>query len=360
LFRENKTDHKIYYNGWRRFKITGKIKEPEQATSPVQADNGGEKDIDAWVYEKMDKGWHRPVTKYVDAWEKYRYKPDAHGIDWVRIIPFIGVHLACFAAFWVGWSPIAVGVAVAMYAIRMFAITGFYHRYFSHRTFKTSRFAQFVFAVVGNSSVQRGPLWWAGHHRNHHRHSDQEEDPHSPIHNSFMWSHVLWLTTRQNYDTDRKAVAELVQYPELRFLDRFDVFVPFLLGWAMFGFGVLLETYAPGLGTTGWQMLIWGFFISTVALLHGTCTINSLSHLFGKRRFDTTDESRNNWLLALITFGEGWHNNHHYYSGSARQGFYWWEIDLTYYGLKMLSWLGIIWDLRPVPERVYEKAEQEK
>ena len=171
---------------------------------------------------------------------------------------------------------------------------------------------------------------------------------------------MLWLTTREHHHTDRKGVAELMRFPELRFLDRFDAVVPFLMALGMFGLGKFLEIYAPGLGTTGWQMLIWGFFISTVVLLHATCTINSLSHLFGKRRFETADASRNNWFLALITFGEGWHNNHHYYSGSARQGFYWWELDLTYYGLKMLSWLGIIWDLRPVPERVYEKTEQEK
>lgn len=335
------------------------MKEDERGAPSVEVETEGEEqDIDAWVFEKIDNEWHQPITKHFDAWQKYRGKNIVPGIDWVRIIPFIGVHLACFAVFWVGWSPVAVGVAAALYAIRMFAITGFYHRYFSHRTYKTSRFAQFIFGVIGNSSVQRGPLWWAAHHRHHHRYSDQDEDPHSPIKNSFMWSHVFWLTTRQNYDTDRKAVAELMKYPELRFLDRFDVFVPFVFAWVLFGFGKLLEAYAPGLGTTGWQMLIWGFFISTVVLLHGTCTINSLSHLFGKRRFVTTDHSRNNWFLALITFGEGWHNNHHYYSGSTRQGFYWWEIDLTYYGLKVLSWLGIIWDLRPVPERVYEKAKQ--
>jgi stearoyl-CoA desaturase (delta-9 desaturase) len=102
----------------------------------------------------------------------------------------------------------------------------------------------------------------------------------------------------------------------------------------------------------GWQWLIWGFFISTVVLFHSTCFINSLAHLWGKRRYQTGDESRNNWLLALITFGEGWHNNHHRYPGSARQGFYWWELDITYYGLKVLQWLGVIRDLRPVPARV--------
>lgn len=268
--------------------------------------------------------------------------------------------MACLAALWVGWSPVAVGVAVGAYVIRMFAITGFYHRYFSHRTFQTSRLAQFAFAILGNSAVQRGPLWWAAHHRHHHRHSDEEDDTHSPRQHGFLWSHVLWLTTRKNYPTRHEYVRDLARYPELRFLDRFDDLVPVLLAFFMYGLGAGLEAYFPGLGTNGWQMLVWGFFISTVVLFHGTCTINSLSHCFGKRRFTTTDDSRNNFWLALVTLGEGWHNNHHYFPGAARQGFYWWEIDLTYYGLKMLSWLGIIWKLHPVPRRVYERAEDER
>ena len=296
-----------------------------------------------------------PLVGYFDSWAKYQDQPDARGIDWVRIIPFVGVHLACLGVFWVGWSPVAIAVAVLLYAVRMFAITGFYHRYFSHRTFKTSRTAQFVFALLGNAAVQRGPLWWAAHHRHHHRHSDAEADPHSPHEHGFLWSHVLWLTTRENFRTDRKAVKDLIVYPELRFLDRFDMLVPLLLALGLYGLGGVLERFAPGLGTNGAQMLIWGFFISTVVLLHATCTINSMAHLFGTRRFETGDESRNNGLLALITFGEGWHNNHHYYPGAVRQGFYWWEIDVTYWGLKALEKLGVIRDLNPVPDRVYEK-----
>ena len=275
--------------------------------------------------------------------------------DWLRVIPFGIVHLACLAVFWVGWSPIAVGVALAAYAVRMFAITGFYHRYFSHRTFSTSRAAQFVFALIGNSALQRGPLWWAAHHRHHHRYSDQPGDPHSPHQHGFIWSHVLWITSRENFTTDLKAVRDLARFPELRFLNRFDFIVPVALGFGMYFIGESLSVY----GTSGWQMGIWGFFISTIALFHATCTINSLAHQFGSRRFDTDEGSRNNFLLALITFGEGWHNNHHYYPGASRQGFYWWEIDLTYWGLKVLSWLGIIWDLHPVPERVYARASEQ-
>ena len=186
-------------------------------------------------------------------------------------------------------------------------------------------------------------LWWAAHHRHHHRYSDQPGDPHSPHQHGFVWSHVLWITSRENFPTDLNAVRDLARFPELRFLNRFDFIVPVALGISMYFLGESLTAY----GTSGWQMVVWGFFISTIALFHATCTINSLAHQFGSRRFDTGEGSRNNFWLALITFGEGWHNNHHYYPGASRQGFYWWEIDLTYWGLKVLSWLGIIWNLHP-------------
>lgn len=275
-------------------------------------------------------------------------------IEWTRIFPLIVMHLAVIGVIWVGWSPVAVGVAVAMYFIRMFAITGIYHRYFSHRTFRTSRFMQFVFALLGASAVQRGPLWWAAHHRHHHRHSDDEEDVHSPHQHGFWWSHIGWITTRGAFPTDYKAIPDLVKFKELRFLDRADLLIPILLATFMFVLGTVLNAIWPALGTSGLQMLIWGFFVSTVCLLHGTCTINSLAHLIGRRRYKTTDDSRNSFLLALITMGEGWHNNHHMYPGVTRQGFYWWEIDVTYYILRAMSLVGLIWDLRPPPEVAFE------
>lgn len=277
-------------------------------------------------------------------------------IDWLRAIPFLGMHLACIAVLWVGVSPIAVSVAVALYAVRMFAITGFYHRYFSHRTFRTSRALQFVAALIGASSVQRGPLWWAAHHRNHHRHADTVADPHSPTQHGFWWSHAGWFLTREGFRTDWSRIPDLAGYPELRWLDRYDTVVPVLLAAALFGIGMLLERLAPGLGTDGPQLLVWGFFISTVVLFHATVTINSLAHRFGRRRFDTRDDSRNNLWLALLTFGEGWHNNHHFFPGTARQGFRWWEIDLTWYGLRLLALVGLVRDLKPVPAWVLAKA----
>lgn len=279
-------------------------------------------------------------------------------IDWLRALPFIGLHLACLGVFVVGVSPVAVAVAIGLYAIRMFALTAFYHRYFSHRSFRTSRAMQFVFALLGASCVQRGPLWWAAHHRHHHRHADTPDDPHSPRLRGLWWSHVAWFLTPGGFRTDLSRVHDLARFPELRWLDRFDTIVPLALALALFGLGALLERIAPDLGTNGPQMLVWGFFVSTVALFHATVTINSLSHRFGTRRFDTPDDSRNNVWLALLTFGEGWHNNHHFYPTSTSQGFFWWEIDLTYYGLRMMAWLGLVRDLKPVPARVLGRARR--
>ncbi len=278
-------------------------------------------------------------------------------IDWLRVIPFIGLHIAAAFVVVVGFSWIALATAVALYALRMFAITGFYHRYFSHRSFKTSRLLQFIFALIGTSSVQRGPLWWAAHHRGHHRHADTEHDVHSPVTRSFFWSHMGWFLTRGGFATDTSRIPDLVKFPELRWLDRFDVLIAIALATFLFVAGGYLERNHPELGTSGPQLLIWGFFVSTVVLFHATVSINSLAHRFGSRRYATADNSRNNGVLALITFGEGWHNNHHHFPASARQGFFWWEIDLTWYVLKMMSWLHLIWDLKSVPpERKYAGA----
>ena len=281
-------------------------------------------------------------------------------IDWKRCVPFIVLHVGCLAVFWVGFSWAALIAAVLLYAVRMFAITAFYHRYLSHRSYRTSRPTQFLFAVLGNSSCQRGPLWWASVHRHHHQHSDQEADVHSPRWRGFLWSHVGWLTSARNFPTDYSRVRDLEKFPELVFLNRFDQIVPLFYGAALWFGGWLLERYAPGLGTNGAQIFVWTFFISTVVLLHATFFINSLAHVVGSKRFATDDDSRNNLWLALLTLGEGWHNNHHRYASSVRQGFFWWEIDVSYYLLKLLSWTGLIWDLRPVPVNVYDEARQLK
>jgi stearoyl-CoA desaturase (delta-9 desaturase) len=270
-------------------------------------------------------------------------------IDWPRVIPFVGLHLACFAIIFVGFSWFALAFALVLYIIRMFAITAFYHRYFAHKAFKTSRVGQFIFAILGASAVQRGPLWWASHHRNHHAHSDEQIDAHSPHQHGFLWSHIGWFLSRANFSTQIERVKELAHFPELRFLDRFDIIIPITLGISIYAFGEVLNVAVPALQTNGLQLFVWGFILSTVLLYHGTFCVNSLAHVWGKRRYATRDHSRNNALIALITLGEGWHNNHHHFPGSAKQGFYWWEVDFTYYGLRILAALGIIWDLKTVP-----------
>jgi len=283
---------------------------------------------------------------------------DADRIDWLRAVPFVALHLGCLGVLYTGTSPVAVAAAAASYAVRMFALTAFYHRCFSHRTFKASRTVQFVFAVLGASCVQRGPLWWAAHHRNHHRDADTPRDPHSPRVQGFLWSHMGWFLTPRAFGTDLRRVSDLARYPELRWLDRYDIAVPVLLAGAMCLIGAVLHHTAPSLHTDGAQMLVWGFLISTVALFHATVTINSLAHRWGSRRFATRDDSRNNLWLALLTFGEGWHNNHHRFPGTARQGFLWWEIDLTWYGLRLMAMLGLIRGLRPLPAGALAQVER--
>ena len=277
-------------------------------------------------------------------------------VDWKRSLAFVIVHGGCLLVLFAGISWFAVAAAIVLYAVRMFAITAFYHRYFSHRAYKTSRFAQFMFALIGNTAMQRGALWWASVHRHHHQHSDEVEDTHSPRQRGFWWSHIGWITSARNFPTDYSRIKDLAKFPELVFLNRHDQLVPVIYGVFLWVTGWLLEKHAPGLGTNGFQLFVWGFFISTTFLLHGTFFINSLAHVFGRRRFKTDDDSRNSLLLAILTLGEGWHNNHHHYMHAARQGFYWWEVDVSYYLIKLMSWCGIVWDVKPVPAKIYREA----
>ena len=254
--------------------------------------------------------------------------------------PFWMVHgVALVGAIYVGWSWSALAWLTGTYAVRMFAITAGYHRYFSHRTFKTSRVFQFVLALLAMSSAQQGVLWWAAHHRHHHKHSDQPDDVHSPRLRGFWWSHCFWLLRGNNKHTQLDRVKDFARYPELRWLDRHDLLIAVAFGFLIYAIG----------GSTA---LFWGHFVSIVVAWHITFCINSLAHVWGNRRYATTDDSRNNLLLAVLTFGEGWHNNHHYYQRSARQGFYWWELDLTFYVLKLLEAVRIVSDVEGVPRHV--------
>ena len=265
---------------------------------------------------------------------------DPDRIDWFASSPFIVIHLVALATPWLA-PPTAglVGLAVAAYVVRMFGITAGYHRYFAHRAYRTGRVFQFLLAFIGGTSAQKGALWWAAHHRDHHRDSDGPEDIHSPVQRGFWWSHVGWfLSTRYNA-TKLDRIKDLARYPELRFLDRYHAVPPALLAGGLFLAG-------------GWPALLWGFFVSTAVLWHGTFMINSLAHVMGRQRYQTGDESRNSFALAIITLGEGWHNNHHFYPTTANQGWFWWELDISWLALRGLRLAGVVSDLRTPPERI--------
>jgi stearoyl-CoA desaturase (Delta-9 desaturase) len=263
----------------------------------------------------------------------------AEDIVYPATIPFLLVHLACLGAIWTGVTLDALVLCGALYALRIFAIGAGYHRYFAHRAYKTSRIAQFLLAMLAQSSAQRGILWWAAKHRRHHRHADTVLDVHSPRQHGFLYAHLGWIFTPRHHVTDHGDIPDFARFPELVWLDRHPYLPAALLG---------LLTWL----TAGWPGLVVGFCWSTVLLWHATFAINSIAHVAGRRRYVTGDDSRNNWFLAILTMGEGWHNNHHAYQASVRQGFRWWEYDPTFYVLKLLSWLGIVWDLQTPPEAV--------
>ena len=261
---------------------------------------------------------------------------------WLVSLPFYAVHvIAVVGVALMGFSWSGVALALGLYYVRMFGVTGGYHRYFSHRTYRTSRAFQFFLAVLAQTSVQKGALWWAAHHRDHHKYSDTPKDPHSYRDYGFWYSHVGWILSSETEETDYSRVSDLARYPELRWLNKWHVVPAVVLAVALFFVG-------------GWHALLWGFFVSTTLLWHGTFTINSLSHIWGKRRYSTTDDSKNNPVLAIVTMGEGWHNNHHYYPRSVRQGFRWWQIDMTYYVLRSLALVGIVWDLHVPSQKIID------
>jgi stearoyl-CoA desaturase (delta-9 desaturase) len=261
-------------------------------------------------------------------------------------IPYWGMHVfAIVGLAIVGWSWTGALLCLALYIPRMFFVTGGYHRYFSHRSYKTSRWFQFVLALGAETTAQKGILWWAAHHRTHHRYSDERGDLHSAKRDGFWWSHMGWIVADGFEGTDLSKIRDFAKYPELRWLNRWWMLVVIATGVA---------TYLLG----GFFALVWGFAVCQVLIWHGTFTINSLSHLWGSRRYkDTGDDSRNNPVLAAITLGEGWHNNHHYYQSSARQGFFWWEFDVTYYILRTLAAVGLVWDVRGVPDHVRDRMQ---
>ena len=290
------------------------------------------------------------IKNWFDSYAEAGGVENSEKPNWLRVIPLLILHFACASVIWVGWSPVALIVAIVFYAIRMVGITAFYHRYFAHKSFKTGRVTQFVFALIGSAATQRGPLWWASHHRHHHYHSDTELDVHSPRKGAF-WSHIGWFLSDKHFKTRLELIPDFARFKELVLLDRFDMIVPIVCIAFMYLLGSLLNYSYPQLGTSGLQMLVWGYAISTVVLLHATLCINSLAHRMGSRRFktDENDTSRNNLVLALITFGEGWHNNHHRFPNSARQGLRWWELDLSFSVIKIMEKIGLVWSVNAGP-----------
>ena len=266
-------------------------------------------------------------------------------INWITCAPFFLFHLVPLAIFWTGLTWFDAWLCLGLYYGRMFFITAGYHRYFAHRSYKLGRMMQFLMAVGGATAAQKGPLWWAAHHRRHHRYSDTINDVHSPL-RGFWWSHIGWLLGNRFDTTDFEAIKDFSKYPELRWINKYWFIPTILLALACWGVG-------------GWSTLVVSFFLSTVFLFHGTFLVNSVAHIFGRRRYATDDTSRNSFLVALVTCGEGWHNNHHYYQSTANQGFFWWEIDLSYYLLTVMSWLGLARDLRRPPKSVLYKNRLE-
>lgn len=282
----------------------------------------------------LDPVDHVPALPRVRS--PYERTPEER-VNWKASIPFLLVHvIAVVGTLWFGITPAALVVFVLAVWGRMFFITGGYHRYFAHRAYRTNRAFQLVLAVGGATAAQKGPLWWAGHHRNHHRDSDTDLDIHSPL-RGFWWSHVGWILCDRYDEVPVDRIRDFAKFPELRFVDKWNGLFP----WAL---AITCTLVA------GWPGLFFGFFMGTVVLWHGTFCVNSLAHVMGRRRYATDDTSRNSFAISLMTLGEGWHNNHHYFQSAARNGFFWWELDITWYILKALSWVGVVKDLK-VPSR---------
>ncbi|WP_437936118.1 acyl-CoA desaturase [Sorangium sp. So ce341] len=269
-------------------------------------------------------------------------KPGPSSGQVFNVLGIVAIHVGTVVAIVRGATWKLAALAAVTYFVRMFAITAVYHRYFSHRSYKTSRGLQFLLALLGTTATQKGPLWWGGTHRVHHKYSDTERDVHSPLRRGFWYAHMGWWLGREHEELDLKRIPDFAGFPELRWLDRYHVVGPL---------GMIALLFALG----GYDAFLWGYVVSTCALMHGTFTINSLAHVFGSRRYATTDTSRNNFWLALVTLGEGWHNNHHHYMSSANQGFFWWEVDVSFYILRGMEKLGLIWDLRTAPAHVLQR-----
>ncbi len=255
----------------------------------------------------------------------------SEGRDWVVFAWMAFMHVGAIAgfftfswpAFWTAiflwWLTGGIGICLG------------YHRYFTHKSYATPKVIQYLLAICGCMAGEAGPIAWVAAHRYHHTYSDTDQDPHSPL-KGFLWSHFTWLFGRENflasYDSYKKYCPDMIKDKFIVFLDRYHM-LPVL-----FLTGIL---YAMG----GWSFVVWGIFVRSLIVYHSTWLVNSASHIWGYRTYKTTDASRNNWWVAILAFGEGWHNNHHAFQRSARHGFHWWEFDITYRTIQILWVLGL-------------------
>jgi stearoyl-CoA desaturase (delta-9 desaturase) len=268
----------------------------------------------------------------------------------LQITIFWSIQASALLVFFVPFSWALVGLWAASHFIRAVGLTLAFHRYFAHRSFQMNRIARFVWAFIGTAAMQKGPLWWAGHHVNHHRYADRDGDPHSPAISGFYYAHIGWFLNDTKHDRlplTNPVVRDFSKAPEIAWLERCYWAPPLMFGAALFLIG-------------GWPWFIWGFAAPTMTLAHATFAINTVNHLWGSRRFETHDDSRNNAVTAFFSAGEGWHNNHHRYQRAARNGFYWWEVDITWYVIRAMAAAGLAWNIQAVPSRIYAEASAVK
>ena len=288
-------------------------------------------------------------------------------MNWVYAASILGLHVMACAAFFpalFSWT----GLIVCLVGVHVFgqAINVCYHRQLTHRSFKTPRWLEHIFVLGALCCLQDTPGKWVATHRVHHRHSDEQPDPHSPL-VSFLWAHVGWLmvhnSATESMATYQRYAKDVLSNKFYMAMEKNPLIVFYVYGAhavLFFVVGLLIGRWTGGDWTAGlWfgaSLLVWGVLVRTILVWHITWSVNSLTHLIGYRNYDTNENSRNSWLVALVTVGEGWHNNHHHDQASASNQHRWWELDVSYYEIKLLEKLGLAWDV--VPPRHKRAAER--
>jgi fatty-acid desaturase len=269
--------------------------------------------------------------------------PSRYPLDWIAVSFFTTIHvLALLAPWFFSWS--ALGITIFLHWL--FGSIGIclgYHRLLSHRSFRVPRWLEYAIAIIGALALQGGPIFWVAGHRLHHAHTeDIEKDPYSAK-RGFWWSHMLWIFYPRpeffDYEQYQKAAPDLARQGFYRWLNRNFLYLQIPLGLLLYALG-------------GWSFVIYGVFVRAVLLWHSTWFINSVTHLWGYRTFEINDNSRNLWWAAILTYGEGWHNNHHSYPNVAKAGWRWWEIDVTWWTISLLKTLGLAHKVNLPPDPI--------